>query len=185
VGGRTPHAIVAHSFGCAGTALALSWGLAPGRLVFLAPAADPPAWVAPFARALALQDPLVERVRARSERRIRHSWSEMNVCDIAGRLTSHPPLLVIHDEGDRTVAWSDGAAITAAWPRSLARMVTTLGLGHRGVTSEPSVVRQVVDFVTAGETDSSRLEHELFYREERSGALVESLRGEILTTGRS
>lgn len=171
-GGRAPHAIIAHSFGCAGTALALSWGLAPGRLVFLAPAADPPAWVAPFARALALQDALVERVRTRSERRIRYPWAQMNVCDIAGQLTHHPPLLVIHDEGDRTVAWSDGAAITAAWPAALARMVTTRGLGHRGVTSEPSIVRQVVEFVTAGETETARLEHDLFFREERSGLLT-------------
>lgn len=170
--GRTPHAIIAHSFGCSGTALALSWGLAPSRLVFLAPAADPPAWVAPFARALALEDALVERVQERSERRIRHRWAEMNVCDLAGRLTSHPPLFVIHDEGDRTVAWSDGAAITAAWPRTLARMVTTRGLGHRGVTSEPGIVRQVVEFVTAGKNETARLEHELFFREERSGLLT-------------
>jgi pimeloyl-ACP methyl ester carboxylesterase len=152
--GRAPHAIIAHSFGCSGTALALAWGLEPGRLVFLAPAADPPAWVAPFARALALQDGLVDRVRTRSERRIRHSWSKMNVCDIAGELLRHPPLLVIHDEGDRTVAWNDGAAITAAWPRTQGRMISTRGLGHRGVTSDPDIVRQVVEFVTSGETET-------------------------------
>ena len=64
----TPHAIVAHSMGCAGTTLALSWGLevGGGRLVFLAPAADPPAWVAPFARQLGLTPDVMVYARGAS-----------------------------------------------------------------------------------------------------------------------
>lgn len=167
----TPHAIVAHSMGCAGTTLAMSWGLAVGRLVFLAPAADPPAWVAPFAHQLGLRSDIVDLVRARSERRLRVRWSDLNVCDLARALPARPELLIVHDEADATVRWNDGAAISAAWAG--ARLVTTQGLGHRGVTSDPRVVRQAVRFVIGADapasspTDHEALEYELFYREER------------------
>ena len=142
-----PHAIVAHSMGCAGTALAMSWGLDVERLVFLAPAADPPAWVAPFARQLGLTSQVMDRVRARSERRLRVRWSDLNVCDLARALPARPELLIVHDEADETVRWQDGSAIAAAWPNS--RLVTTQGLGHRGVTSDRGVVQQALDFVTS------------------------------------
>jgi pimeloyl-ACP methyl ester carboxylesterase len=171
--GRAPRAVIAHSLGCAGAALALSWGLEVGRLVFLAPAADPPAWVPPFARALALRPHVMELLRARSERRLRVRWTDLNVCDMARRFSRHAPLLIVHDKNDETVAWNDGALIAAAWPGS--QLVTTQGLGHRGVTRDDHVVQQVVDFVKAAavpktsrhDSESQRLEYELFYREER------------------
>jgi len=158
-----PHAIVAHSMGCAGTTLAMSWGLAVGRLVFLAPAADPPAWVAPFARQLGLRSEVVDLVRARSERRLRVRWSDLNVCDLARALPARPALLIVHDEADETVRWHDGAAIAAAWAG--AQFVTTQGLGHRGVTSDPHVVRQAVRFVIGDDaTAPSPTDHEVLER---------------------
>ena len=174
--GRTPHAVIAHSMGCSGTALALSWGLEVGRLAFLAPAADPPSWLAPFVRALELRPDVVERMRARSERRLGVRWDDLHVCDIARRLERRPPLLIVHDKHDETVAWSDGSAIAAAWPD--ARLISTERLGHRGVTQDATVVRHVIDFVTRGvadtvkhtsrrDSESQRLEHDLFYRDER------------------
>src|SRR5574341_72224 len=169
--GRAPHAVIAHSFGCSGTALALSWGLEVDRLVFLAPAANPPAWVEPFVRALRLQPHVIERVRARSEKRIRARWDDLDVCEITARLSHHPPLLIVHDQDDETVLWNDGAAIARVWPG--AQLVTTEGLGHRGVMHDGDVVRRVMDFVVGARPgspfgiESHRLEHELFYREER------------------
>jgi hypothetical protein len=169
--GRAPDAIVAHSMGCAGTTLALSWGLEARRLVFLAPAADPPSWITPFARQLGLRPDVVALLRARSERRLRVHWADLNVCDLAGKLSARPSLLILHDEADDTVRWQDGAAIAAAWPG--ARLVTTQGLGHRGVTNDPRVVRQAVQFVSAGgvtpsvNTEHEALEYELFHRDER------------------
>ena len=159
-----PRAIVAHSMGCAGTTLALSWGLEAERLVFLAPAADPPAWVAPFARQLGLRPDVLERVRARSERRLRVRWTDLNVPELARRLARRPDLLIVHDESDETVRWHDGAAIAAAWPE--ARLVTTQGLGHRGVTSDVRIVRQAVEFL-AGRAEHQVLEYEMFHPDER------------------
>jgi len=55
------------------------------------------------------------------------------------------PLLVIHDRDDREVGWGDGAAIAQSWPR--AELVTTTGLGHHRIVSDPAVIRQVVTFL--------------------------------------
>jgi len=162
--GTKPHAVIAHSFGCSGTALALSWGLDVNRLVFLAPAANPPAWVQPFVHALELRPQIIDRVRARSERRIRARWDELDVCDIASRLSHRPPLLIVHDKGDDTVRWDDGAAISRVWLG--AELVTTKGLGHRGVTHDGAVIGKVMEFV-AGTTESRQLEYDLYHREER------------------
>lgn len=168
-----PRAIVAHSMGCAGTTLAMSWGLEVGRLVFLAPAADPPSWVAPFARQLGLRADVLERVRTRSERRLRVRWADLNVPALARGQSRRPDLLIVHDEADETVRWQDGSAIASAWPNS--QLVTTQGLGHRGVTSDSRVVRQAVDFLTGdGPTvglspraEHETLEYEMFHRDER------------------
>ncbi len=94
------HAVIAHSLGAAATALAVSWGLSVERLVFLAPPADPAAWVTPFARALAIRTDVIARVRARSERRLGFHWADLDVPAMARRMTV--PLLVAHDQDDPT-----------------------------------------------------------------------------------
>jgi glycine/D-amino acid oxidase-like deaminating enzyme len=85
-------------------------------------------------------------------------------------------LLVFHDDQDRVVSPADGMAITAAWPK--ANLVSTTGLGHRGVTSDPAVIRQAVQFLTGEESSedptstgsgAEALERELFNREARRG----------------
>jgi len=163
------HAVIAHSLGAAATALAVSWGLIVRRLVFLAPPADPTAWVKAFARTLDLRADVVARMQARSERRLRLHWSDLNVPRAAAAMTV--PLLVAHDEDDDKVAWRDGAAIAAAWPG--ARLLTTRGLGHSGVVRAPEVMRDVVAFATERtpaplwSDEAGRLDCELFHRELR------------------
>jgi hypothetical protein len=117
---------------------------------------------------------VLERVRARSERRLRVRWADLNVPALARGLSRRPDLLIVHDEADETVRWQDGSAIAAAWPNS--RLVTTQGLGHRGVTSDSRVVGQAVSFL-AGRTEHSVLEHELFHREDRLRAPAQGVKG--------
>jgi hypothetical protein len=161
------HAVVTHSMGGAATALAVRWGLDARRFAFLAPPVNPAAWVIPFAAALGLRPDVIEALRARSEHRLRIRWTDLDVPTIAGRMAR--PLLVVHDRDDATVPWLDGATIADAWPG--ARLVTTSGLGHRGVVRDPAVVAEVVRFVTGGgaaeragggATEAERLERELF-----------------------
>jgi pimeloyl-ACP methyl ester carboxylesterase len=160
------HAVVTHSLGGAATALAAQWGLDAGRFAFLAPPVNPGAWAIPFAAALGLRRDVIDGLRARSERRLRIRWTDLDVPAIAGRMAR--PLLVVHDRDDATVPWLDGATIADAWPG--ARLLTTSGLGHRGVVRDSGVVAEVVRFVSEGgttghagdSTEGERLERELF-----------------------
>jgi pimeloyl-ACP methyl ester carboxylesterase len=159
-------AVIAHSMGAAATALAASWGLAAERLAFLAPSADPAAFAQSFAAALGVRPNVMARMRANSERRLRVSWSELDVCSIAARMTA--PLLVVHDRDDDIVPFAEGAAIAASWRG--ARLLPTAGLGHRGVARDRAVVTEVVRFATASAvawSEAAALERELFYRESR------------------
>jgi len=157
------HAVVTHSMGGAATALAADWGLDARRFAFLAPPANPAAWAIPFAAALGLRPGVIDGLLARSERRLRIRWIDVDVPTITGRMAR--PLLVVHDRDDATVPWIDGATIADAWPG--ASLLTTSGLGHRGVVRDPTVVAEVVRFVSddaaAGRaTEAERLERELF-----------------------
>jgi pimeloyl-ACP methyl ester carboxylesterase len=135
--------IVAHSLGAAGATLAVADGAAVGRLVLVAPAADPPAWIPPFAARLGLTPAATEHLRAISERRLGRSWDDLHVPTLVGRLAK--PVLVIHDRDDREVAWSEGAKVAAAAPGS--EFLTTTGLGHVRLLREPSVVSAAVEFL--------------------------------------
>lgn len=163
------HAVITHSMGGAATTLAAHWGLDARRYVFAAPPVNPASWVIPFAAALGLRGDVLDGLRARSERRLRIRWSDLDVPSMAAGMAR--PLLVVHDRDDDTVPWLDGATIADAWPG--ARLLTTSGLGHRGVTRDPAVIREIVRFVSEAERplrsgdEAERLEQELFNRDLR------------------
>jgi pimeloyl-ACP methyl ester carboxylesterase len=136
-------AVVAHSMGGAATTLAMARGLTAGRLVFLAPAADPAGYSERFASVLGLSPDVLSRMKLGLERRFGMAWKDFDVLASARTMTT--PLLVFHDREDRDVAWSDGAAITAAWPGS--ELVSTVGLGHRRIVEDPTVVTRAVAFL--------------------------------------
>jgi pimeloyl-ACP methyl ester carboxylesterase len=61
------------------------------------------------------------------------------------RQMTPPPVLLVHDRDDRETAWSGGRDLSRAWPG--ARLLTTSGLGHRRILSDPKVVAEAVQFV--------------------------------------
>lgn len=142
VGGA--HAVLAHSLGAAAVALAMRDGLRVAKVVFVSPAADPPSWVAPFAARLGVAPGVLQRLRARSERRLGMRWEELRVPVLAARFDT--PLLVVHDRDDTEVPLSDGAAIAAAWRG--ARFHETARLGHNRLLRDTRVVAEVVSFLT-------------------------------------
>lgn len=162
-------AVIAHSLGGSAAALAAAWGLEAERFVLLAPSADPAAFASRFAVALGARPDVMARARANSEQRLRFSWSELDVCSVAPRMTV--PALVVHDRGDDVVPFAEGASIAASWPG--ARLLPTNGLGHRGVVRDPGVVAEVVRFVTDSAplswplSEAERFEYELFHRDSR------------------
>jgi len=140
-------ALVAHSFGAIAAAAALCDGLRAERVVLLAPMANPQWSLREFSKALGFGERTLRRLIVRSERRVGAPMRHFDVPEL-GRAVAMPPTLVIHDRDDASTPVSDGAAIAAAWPR--ARLHVTSGLGHRRLLSDPDVVAEVVDFVSAG-----------------------------------
>jgi pimeloyl-ACP methyl ester carboxylesterase len=166
--------VITHSMGGSAATLAMHWGLRVPRAAFIAPAADPPAWVERFAHTLGMRDDTVARMKARSERRLGLPWESLHVPTMARRM--QVPLLIVHDRDDDVVPFVDGAAIAHAWPG--AQLVRTDGLGHKLIVRTPAVVTQVVDFIaraapeggagSAGRRSDARwLDQHLFYRELR------------------
>jgi len=140
------HGVVAHSLGAPATALALQRGVALGRAVFVAAPANPADWTRRFASRFRIAPRLLATMQAQSERRLGFRWEDLKVTTLARDLAT--PLLIVHDEDDADVPWSDGALIADAW--SGARLLTTRGLGHRQILRDPGVVEAVTAFLLGG-----------------------------------
>lgn len=140
-----PHAIIAHSLGCAATTLALRDGVETQRLVFIAPPLNPVDYTARFGEALELEQPIVDRMRARIEERFLRKWSDYSLEETARELRT--PLLIIHDRDDQDTFHREGAALASVWPG--ARLITTEGLGHRRILREPRVIEAATGFIAA------------------------------------
>jgi pimeloyl-ACP methyl ester carboxylesterase len=138
------HAVVAHSLGCAATAVALREGLVASRAVLVAPFVDVVPYTHEFARRLGFGERVRARMVRRFERRLGVPMSQFELTGMARQMTP-PPVLVVHDRDDRETMWSDGRDLSRAWPA--ARLLTTSGLGHRRILSDPEVVAEVVRFV--------------------------------------
>ncbi len=136
--------VVGHSLGGFASALAIGRGLAVRRAVFLAPSANVNSYSAQFETLLGVDEPVMASMRGRLERRLGFSWKDLNIPAFAPGM--RVPLLVIHDREDREVGWNDGAAIAESWPG--AELLTTTGLGHHRIVSDPAVIRQVVTFLS-------------------------------------
>jgi pimeloyl-ACP methyl ester carboxylesterase len=137
------HAVVAHSIGGAATLLAVQAGLEIEKAVLLATPSDLRVFIDQFGEHLDLDS----RTRSGMARRVAAwfgmEWDEMTVESWARR--TRPPLLVVHDRYDRIVPWSHAAEICSTWKN--AELLTTTGLGHRGVRRNPEIVARAVNFL--------------------------------------
>ena len=141
---RALEAIVAHSMGGAATTLAMARGLRSGRVVFLAPAADPAGYSERFAEMVGLTPDVLARMKRSIERRFGQSWDDFDVLRRGPDDDGSPPRLsrprrpgrrVDRRRGDRRrVAGSrarldrrgSGTAGSSTIPRSSSRAVAFL-----------------------------------------------------------
>jgi pimeloyl-ACP methyl ester carboxylesterase len=140
------HGIVAHSAGAAAATIAMSRGLAVGRVVFIAPPLELGSYLVLLTRWLGLDPSVAELCRERIEHRLGVRWQELTLPPLAGSMEA--PLLLFHDQDDREIPFENGEALARAWPRS--RLQRTLGLGHRRILRDPSVVDGAVQFLREG-----------------------------------
>jgi pimeloyl-ACP methyl ester carboxylesterase len=135
--------IISHSFGGPVTALAWRHGLRAERVVMLAPPVSIWNVSLPVGDWLGLPRRVSEGMMHRFARRLEVTWDELRTDRLATGMSA--PLLVVHDEDDRKIPWSHGAAVARAAPSGQLR--TTAGLGHRDVLVDASVIDEVVAFI--------------------------------------
>ena len=136
--------IVAHSFGVAASAWALSQGAHASRLTFVSPPGDLNGSVRGFCDLMGLSGKAQERFFRLLERRFDIVWDEASriVLDAA----RPAPLLVVTDEEDEETPLSGARTVAAAWSQS--RLEVTSGLGHRRILRNTQVVQEISRFFT-------------------------------------
>ena len=144
-GGARVAALVGHSLGAAAVGAYLNATRRTTRAVLLAPPTSIERYSGHFARRLGIPERIRVAMQERFEHRFGRRWQEFELPHSVAQ--ARAPALVIHDVDDREVAHASGEALARAWTD--ARLVSTRGLGHRGVLRDPGVVRDALDFIAA------------------------------------
>jgi len=137
------HAIIAHSLGCAATALAHRHTLPVSRLVFLSPPADMVYFARRFTRKLGFSLEVHELMVRGFEERFGFDWDGFCAENLAKGQTT--PLLIVHDHQDNQVPWHHGQRFHQAWQNS--QLLSTSGLGHRFICTDTKVIQRVTEFL--------------------------------------
>jgi pimeloyl-ACP methyl ester carboxylesterase len=135
--------LVGHSLGAAAAGAWLNATAREMRAVLVAPPISLERYSGFFARRLGLREPVRRAMQERIERRYGRRWQEFEIPHSVANVKAHA--LIVHDVGDRDVAFASGLALARAWPH--ARFVRTEGLGHRALLRDEAVIRDAVDFL--------------------------------------
>jgi pimeloyl-ACP methyl ester carboxylesterase len=152
-------ALIAHSLGVLGSFYALANGAEAKRVVTISGVCDFAYPLREFTSTLRLRPQLTAALQARIAQKLfpgrPAELTPFSVTHGVGVVSS--PLLVIHDEDDTRIEVAQGRRLAGAYGDQ-ARLMTTTGLGHRRILTDPDVVTAVLTFVTesAGDTDRER-----------------------------
>ncbi|MBA3849246.1 MAG: hypothetical protein C0502_04530 [Opitutus sp.] len=139
------HALIGHSMGAAGAAMATQHGLAPRGLVLLAPPMSMRERVERVARRMQLDPELREAFLSAAARRTGTTLEDIDMNRVAERAPC--ALLVFHDPEDTDTSYAEAEKIVAAWRG--ARLVPCPGRGHHRILATPEIVRQAVGFIAS------------------------------------
>lgn len=150
------HAVVAHSMGALPSLMVHRDGLPVGRFVLLAPMRDLATHLDRFGAAAGMGPRTRRLMDARITRLTGHFVAELDVRRLAAG-AAPVPLLVVHDRRDHQTRHAHSVDLVETWPGP-AMMLSTDGLGHRRLLSDPGVVEEVVAFVAATDPVTVRVE---------------------------
>ncbi|MGH8073279.1 MAG: alpha/beta hydrolase [Lysobacter sp.] len=136
-------AVIGHSLGGAATGLALARGLQAECAVLVAPAADPVDAGRRFAQQIGLSGHLRRRMFGLFEQRLSMRFADLQAEHNAPAINR--PALIVHDLEDREVPWAEGERWARYWHR--ARLLSTRGLGHHRILSDPEVIAAALAFL--------------------------------------
>lgn len=140
-------AVVAHSFGCATSTVAISDGLRVGKLIFVGPSVDPTSYLGAVGDIFGFRTRIRDFLFQRIERLAGRPLSDFDPSTLAARTGDPlPPTLIVHDRRDKEVPYAEGERLDAAWPN--ATLITTDGLGHQRILRDDDVIKQAVAFLS-------------------------------------
>lgn len=139
-------AIVGHSFGVLSSFIAVRKGTRAKRIVGIAGMYNLDQLVTSFSEQLGVTAQAERHLRRKigrtfDERVWREVVAELEPTDI------RVPVLLVHDEGDRQVPFSQATLIADAHTGPVERLDTS-GLGHSRILADPAVVSRVARFVS-------------------------------------
>jgi pimeloyl-ACP methyl ester carboxylesterase len=136
--------IIAHSLGATSTTLALSKGMKTRKVVYLGTMCWLFNALTLFAKRAKLSIEVSEALRYLFEEQFGQDvWQRLAVDQNAQNLKI--PALLFHDRRDREVVFDESLTVSQVW--SNARLIETVGLGHRRILRDGSVVQQTIDFM--------------------------------------
>jgi pimeloyl-ACP methyl ester carboxylesterase len=138
--------VVAHSLGCTVATLVVNDGLRADRLALIGPPADFVERTHEFAELVGFTERTRERLQRTMEEECGRPLTDFDLAPIAagGRL---PATLIVHDQFDKETPYRVSADLAATWPG--ASLLTTLGLGHQRILTDPDVVAAAVRHISA------------------------------------
>jgi pimeloyl-ACP methyl ester carboxylesterase len=141
------HGVAAHSMGSTVAAIAArAHAPTARRLALIAPNHDFTAMSHELAATLGIS----EAARVGMQRQVEaFAGQPMSNFDLAplGADGLLPPTLVVHDRDDKEVPHRVGVTVAETWPE--AELLTTTGLGHQRILTDPLVLAAVGDHLTA------------------------------------
>ncbi|MGB5338403.1 MAG: alpha/beta hydrolase [Gammaproteobacteria bacterium] len=144
------HAAITQSFGGMVLAYALNHGVRLERAVVIGAPSDIDFLLESFAATLCMHPAVVDELWRRLALRFDDDDADEDFSERISLVNNVAYLdvaaLVIHDEQDTSVPWTQGQRIAATWPD--ARFMKTHGLGHGRVLRDKEVIDTAVRFIS-------------------------------------
>jgi len=136
-------AIIGHSFGGMAAGYAVRHGVQAQKLITIGSPATMDHVLTGFGEQINASPQMVQRLKNYLSTIAQQEVDTFSLAHTVATLDL--PGLIVHDQQDRDVAYSQAQLLHQVWPCS--RLLTTDGLGHRRILRDETIIAQVVDFV--------------------------------------
>lgn len=137
------YAIIGHSLGGAAAGYAVSQGVKSKKFVTIGSPVSVAEILQEFARQINASAGTIDRLRTYIERFGGKSIEEMSLIHLASRL--RPSGLVIHDQDDREIPYTQALDLFQQWNGS--QLLLTEGLGHRRILRDEETIANILQFI--------------------------------------
>ena len=136
-------AIIGHSFGGMAAGYALHRGAQAQKLVTIGSPATMASVLRDFGTQINASAQMVKKLTRHLEQLANQEVDSFSLS--RSLATVDLPGLIVHDQQDKDVDYSQALILHQAWQRS--QLLTTDGLGHRRILRDDAIIARIVDFV--------------------------------------